>query len=409
MAEQPGVVIVGAGQAGGELAFTLRSKGYPGSVTLIGREPHLPYQRPPLSKDFLLGKTGVDSLFVRPASAYDKHDIDRLLDVEVTHIDRTTKAVICSTGEHLAYDKLVLATGGTARKCALPGSDKPNAYSLRSMADAERLQRALDGVKTLVIVGGGYIGLEIAAAATTLGVATTILEAAPRILTRTTGPEVATFFEEQHRGRGVDVRTSARVVALHGDTAVDEIELAGGERLACDAVIFGIGLIPETTLASNAGLDTVNGVRVDTGMRTSDPDILAVGDCAESEHTLYDRHIRLESVPNALEQARVAAATICGDPVEYTAVPWFWSDQYDLKFQAVGLSTGYDEVVIRGCLTDNSFLACYLKRGEVISVDAVNRPAEFMVAKRLIKQRASVDRAALADDAVPLKSLLRPT
>jgi len=233
------------------------------------------------------------------------------------------------------------------------------------------------------------------------------VEEEPRVLARTAAPEVAAFFESEHRAHGVDLRTGVRVVALHGDDVVEEVEISSGERLPCDAVIFGIGLVPETTLASEAGLDVNVGVRVDRYMRTSDPHILAVGDCSEADHAFYGRHVRLESVPNALEQARVAAGTIRGELVEYGAVPWFWSDQYNLKFQAVGLSSGYDQLVIRGRVTDRSFLAFYLKGDELVSVDAVNRPADFMVAKRLIKQRTRVAPEQFVDEATPLKSLLR--
>jgi 3-phenylpropionate/trans-cinnamate dioxygenase ferredoxin reductase subunit len=406
MTESPGTVIVGAGQAGGELAFTLRSKGSTSPVTLVGREPYLPYQRPPLSKGFLLSTASADSLLIRPESVYDKLDITRLLDTEVTHIDRAAKTVTLSDGRQLDYDTLVLATGGTARRFMLPGASKSNVYYLRAIADVERLRAAFEKTGNLVIVGGGYIGLEIAAAARVRGIATSLVEEAPRHLARTAAPEVAAFFETEHRSRGVNLHTGVRVDALHGNDVVEEVELSNGERLPCNAVIFGIGLVPETTLASNAGLVVHDGIRVDRYLRTSDPDILAVGDCAEAEHAFYGRHVRLESVPNALEQARVAAATIRGETVENGAVPWFWSDQYDIKLQIAGLSSGYDRLVVRGVMSERSFQAFYLLGGEVVSVDSVNRPTDFMVAKRLVKQRAKMDAQKLADEATPLKSFL---
>jgi 3-phenylpropionate/trans-cinnamate dioxygenase ferredoxin reductase component len=408
VATTPGVVIVGAGQAGGELAVGLRSKGWTDPITLIGREPYAPYQRPPLSKDFLLGKVTADSLSVRPSTMYDKLGVTCLLTAEVAAVDRDRKMVQMPGLGSLRYDKLVFATGGNARQYSQPGPSPSNVYYLRTIADAQRLHQDLPAIRSLVIVGGGYIGLEIAAVARTRGIATTVVEEAPRLLARTTGPEVAAFFDKEHRARGVAIRTGVRVEGLGGDGVVEEVVVSNGERLSCDAVIFGIGLVPETTLAVEAGLDVNLGILVDKYLQTHDPDILAIGDCAEAEHAFYGRHVRLESIPNATEQARVAAATICGEKVEYAAVPWFWSDQYDLKYQSVGLSTGHEHVVIRGSMAGRSFLAFYLKDDEVISVESVNRPAEFMIAKKLVKQRVRAPRQTLMDEGAPLKGLLHP-
>jgi 3-phenylpropionate/trans-cinnamate dioxygenase ferredoxin reductase subunit len=405
-----GVVIVGAGYAAGELAARLGIAGVAGPVTMVGDEPHLPYHRPPLSKVFLSGGADTESLLLRPASAYEKFGVAHRSDTRVTHIDRVAGQVTLSDGQKLPYRWLVLATGGRARMLTCPGADLAGVFTLRGIADSVALRGAMQAGGRLAIVGGGYIGLEVAAVAVKSGMNVTLIEAAPRVLARVAGPEISTFYEQVHREAGVVIHTGQTVAALvpqAGDASrVGAVVLADGSRLAADAVVAGVGLIPNTELAADAGLHVDNGIWVDEYCRTEDQHILAIGDCANHPCPFLGRRVRLESVPNALEQARVATDTIAGKLVPYAAVPWFWSDQYDLKLQAVGLADGYDKAVLRGSYAARSFLLFYLRDGVVLAADAVNRAGEFLVARRLVGAAVRADAAALGDATVPLKSLL---
>ncbi|TJY58360.1 pyridine nucleotide-disulfide oxidoreductase [Sinimarinibacterium sp. CAU 1509] len=400
-------VIVGAGQAGCELATALRQQGFEGRIVMIGDEPYLPYRRPPLSKTYLSGEAKLESLFIKPQSTYDKLNVECRIGVTVQAIDRAAHTVSLSDGETLTYTKLALTTGGRARRLSLAGGDAANVHYVRSIADIERLQADFVAGKRLVIIGGGYIGLEAAAVGIKKELKVSVIEALPRVLARVTAPEVSAFYERVHREHGVDLRTGVGVEALEtqGDR-VTAVKLADGTAVPADLVIVGIGLIPGTELAEAAGLEVSNGIVVDAHTQTSDPDILAAGDCTFHDNDFFGRKVRLESVPNAMEQARVAAATICGKDVRYAAVPWFWSDQYDLKLQMVGLNQGYDQIVVRGDMASNSFCAFYLQNGVVIAADAVTRPQDFMVAKKLVAGRVAADAAKLADETVELKSLL---
>jgi 3-phenylpropionate/trans-cinnamate dioxygenase ferredoxin reductase subunit len=402
------IVIVGAGQAGGELATALRQQGFAGRVVLIGDEPYVPYRRPPLSKTFLSGDTTLDSLLLKPRTAYEKHDIECLTGVRVTAIDRAAHTVTLEDGRSIRYDKLALTTGGRPRLLPLAGADKPNVHYVRTIDDIERMRAQFTPGSRLVIIGGGYIGLEAASVGIKKGLSVTVVEAMPRVLARVTAPEVSAFYERVHRGHGVDVRTGVGVAALHGGERVESVELADGTVLPADVVIVGVGLIPNTELAEDAGLEVSNGIVVDQYERTSDPDIVAAGDCANSDNGFLGRRFRLESVPNAIEQGRLAAGTLCGKLVPYKVAPWFWSDQYDLKLQMVGINQGYDRIVIHGSMDANRFVAFYLKDNLVIAADAVNQPQEFMVAKRLVGERIPVDPSRLADPALVLKTLLPP-
>jgi 3-phenylpropionate/trans-cinnamate dioxygenase ferredoxin reductase subunit len=403
------VVIVGAGQAAGELTGALRQQGFTGQITMIGDEPHLPYRRPPLSKAYLSGDMTLEALFLKPAATYEKQGVDCRLGVSVRSIDRQAHQVSLSDGTTLPYDKLVLATGGRVRRLPLPLADAPNVHYVRGIDDIQRLQPQFTQGRRLVIIGGGYIGLEAAAVGTKKGLQVTVIEAMPRVLARVTVPELSAFYERVHRGHGVDIRTGAGVQALEGEAgAVTAVVLSDGQRVPADLVIVGIGLLPNTELAEAAGLAVANGIVVDAFTQTFDPDILACGDCTFHENRFYGCNMRLESVPNALEQARIAAGVLVGKPTPYAAVPWFWSDQYDLKLQMVGLSEGFDTFVVRGSMDANHFIALYLKDGMVIAADAVNRAADFMVAKRLVAERVVATPAQLADESVPLKALLAP-
>ena len=391
----PRVVIVGASHAGTQLAASLRQEGWTGEILLIGEESTLPYQRPPLSKAYLAGKSTLDELAIRSADFYTKQGI-QLLDATVEAIHRSTGHLSLSTGDELPYDKLALCTGAHPRLLSTPGADLPKVCYLRTATDVEMIREAANAGSRAVIIGGGYIGLETAASLRALGLEVTVLEAAERVLERVTAPDVSAFFERIHREEGVIIRTGALVEALAGDSRVREVVLASGESIPADLVIVGIGVEPNTELAAAAGLAVDNGVAIDDQARTSDPNILAAGDCASHKMGRYGRRIRLESVPSAGEQAKVAAATICGKSKEIAALPWFWSDQYDLKLQIAGLNTGHDEVVLSGDPTrDRDFTCLYLRAGQLIAADCINRPRDFMSSKRAIAQQLPIDPAEL--------------
>ncbi|MDC3953980.1 NAD(P)/FAD-dependent oxidoreductase [Polyangium jinanense] len=408
------IVIVGAGQAGGELAAGLRKQGHQGRIVLLGDEPHPPYQRPPLSKGFLQGKVALSDLYLKPLSTYERFDIELRLGTRVEAIDRSARELSLQDGSRLGYDKLVLATGGRARRLSLPGmetAELENLFSVRSISDIETMRAKFVAGNRLLIIGGGYIGLEVAAVAVQLGLQVTVLEAAPRLLSRVTGPEVSTFIEELHHERGVEFRLSCEARGLELDEArqkVRGVHVARHgvpERLDADLVLVGIGLVPNTELASGAGLAVDDGIVVDEYACSADPAILAIGDCANQPSAYMGGRIRLESVPNAIEHARVAAATLMGKREPYAAIPWFWSDQYGLKLQMVGLSAGYEQCITRGSAGGKEFSAFYLKDKRVIAADVIGRPADFMAAKRLVSSRAQVEVTRLGDAAVPLASL----
>jgi 3-phenylpropionate/trans-cinnamate dioxygenase ferredoxin reductase subunit len=400
-----GVVIVGAGQAGGDLTGALRASGYKGPITLIGDEPYAPYRRPPLSKAFLSGEASLESLYLKSPETYARQEVDCRFGIGVERIERSKSAVRLYDGTLVPYQHLVLATGGRARRLSLPGANHPNVHYIRNIEDILKLKEQLLPDKRLLIIGGGYIGLEAASVGIKKGLKVTLIESLDRVLARVTAPELSAFYEKAHHSRGVEIITGTGVHALEGDPLVDAVVLSDGRRLDADLVIVGIGMIPNTELADNAQLKVTNGIAVDAFTRTGDPAIYAIGDCCNHENVFLQRRLRLESVPNAAEQARVCAAAICGKPQPYGAIPWFWSDQYNLKLQMVGLSEGYDELVIRGDMAKESFCAFYLRKGILISADAVNRAQEFMVAKRMVADHASVTAVQLRDETITLKSL----
>lgn len=400
-------IIVGAGQAGCDMTTALRQLGYAGRIIMIGDETALPYRRPPLSKAFLSGDMGEEALYIKPLATYAKQDVDVRTGVQVVSIDRHAHTVTLDNGESLKYDKLALTTGGRARRLPLPGADKPNVHYVRTIEDIKRMKEQFLPGRRLVIIGGGYIGLEAASVGIKKALKVTLVEALPRLLARVTGPELSQYYDGVHRRHGVDIRLGAGVQALEGDgELVEAVVLQDGTKIPADLIIVGIGLIPNTELAEKAGLEVDNGVIVDLYAQTSDPDIVAAGDCTNHDNGFLGRRLRLESVPNASEQARVAAATICGQKVPHAGVPWFWSDQYDLKLQMVGLNQGYEQVVIRGSMETDNFSAFYLKDGVVIAVDTVNRPQDFMIGKKIVAARLKVDPAVLADESVVLKTLV---
>lgn len=398
------VVIIGAGHAGGSVAGFLRQYGFEGPITLIGDEPIPPYQRPPLSKAWLKGEADADSLQLKDPSWWADNGCDLRLNQTVTAIDRAAKTVTVG-GETLAYDALVLATGSRARALPIPGADLDGVLSLRTAADAEHLKAHLGPGKRLAVIGGGYVGLEAAASAMALGGAATIIEREPRVLARVASETVSAFYQAAHARRGVEVLTSASVAALEGDGAVSAVVLADGRRIACDVALVGVGAIANTELAQGSGLDCRDGVIVDAAARTSDPAIWAVGDVTRRPGGIFGGDIRFESVPNALEQAKQAASAIAGRDQPPPEVPWFWSDQYDLKLQMAGLAIDSDRQILRGDPDDARFAVFHL-RGDVIRcVEAVNAPPEFMAGRMMIGKQTPVGPAKLADPAVGMKEV----
>ncbi len=406
-----GIVIIGAGQAAGQAAASLRQAKYDGSITILGDETQPPYQRPPLSKQYLSGELGMDRILVRPEKFYVDQNISLHTGTRVASINTSAKTVTTSSGGSYEYEKLLIATGSRPRMLTIPGSDLSGIHYLRTIDDVDGIRSAMKTAKKVCIVGGGYIGLEVAAVAVTSGLEVTVLEMEERILQRVTTPEMSEYYHELHTGRGVHIMVSTGVSGFEGDGHVATV-LCGDEKIDADLVIVGIGIIPNIELAEAAGLDCSNGITVDEHCRTSDPDIYAAGDCTNHPNPIMGRRLRLESVPNAMEQARVSAANMLGrdkvsDKVSdkvYASVPWFWSDQYELKLQMVGFSADGDTSVLRGDKSTNQFAVFYLRDGKVVSVDAVNSPKEFMVCKQLYGK--TVDPSVLADTNVELKTLL---
>jgi len=401
------VVIVGGGQAGVETAAALRRLQYRGELLILGEEPFPPYRRPPLSKGYLSGAADEASLLVMPPTALDKAGIVFHGGRRVLRIDRHRRALALADGSEQTYDRLVLATGGRARPLPLPGADRPNVLPLRSIADVQAIRAHCRPGARAVIVGGGFIGLEVAAVLRKSGLQVTVLESYPRVMARVTCPQVSAFFERVHREAGVEIRTGVAVAGFSGEAQVSMVHLCNGGEIPADVVIVGAGLIPNTELAQEAGLTVDNGIVVDEYTRSSDPLIHAAGDCANHPNALLGQRLRLESVQNALEQGRAVAQNLMGRQEPYRILPWFWSDQYDLKLQMVGISQDYDQVVFRGNPdSTRAFCAFYLSQGRLIAADSVNRPGEFMLAKKLVAQAAVADPLVLADEAIALRSLV---
>lgn len=398
-----GVVIIGAGHAAGQAAASLRQAKFEGEITIVGDENHIPYQRPPLSKAYLKGDQGADKVYLRAAAFYEDRDINLKLGTTATALDTGTKTVALDSGETLSYEHLLISTGSRPRKLTIDGSDLPGIHYLRTMDDVDGLRDGMREGANLVIVGGGYIGLEVAAVGRELGLNVHVLEMEERILQRVTTPEMSAYYHQLHEGRGVHIHTNTGVTGFAGDGKVQEV-ICGERRFAADIVIVGIGIIPNTELAEAAGIHCDNGIVVDDHCRTSAPDVYAAGDCTNHPNPLLDRRLRLESVPNAMDQARVSTANMLGEDKTYAAIPWFWSDQYELKLQMVGFSADGDTQVLRGDMDANQFAVFYLKDGKVVAADAVNSPKEFMLCKQLVGKTA--DPALLADPQADLKALL---
>ncbi len=404
-------VIVGAGQVAATAVESLRREGYAGRLLLIGEEAEPPYQRPPLSKKYLAGELPAERLAIKPASFYEHAAVELLLGARAVRLDPASHELGLADGRSLRYDRLLLATGGMARRIAVPGSGLEELHYLRTTADAQAIRAALAPPgRRVVVVGGGYIGLEVAATCRTLGHEVLVLEMAERVMNRVVAPAVSKFFATEHARAGVRIETGTTVsgfTARHDAPArVGAVRTGDGREFPADVVVVGVGVLPDDRLAAAAGLACENGIAVDEYCRSSDPDIYAAGDCVSHPSLHYGRRVRLESVDNAFEQAKCAAANMVGRPLVHDKVPWFWSDQYDLKLLIAGLSFDHDRTVLRGRPEDRSFSCCYLREGELLAVDCINHGRDYMAARKLIAERARLDLARLHDPAVPLKELV---
>lgn len=400
------IIVIGASHAGVQLCTSLRQEGWSGEIVLIGDEASLPYQRPPLSKGFIAGDARLDALLIRDPDLYARQNIS-VREGRAVVIDREAHVVTLADGDTLSYSKLALCLGARARTLSLPGADLAGVHALRNADDSLAIRAGLGNARHVVIIGAGYIGLETAASLRQIGLAVTVLESAERVLQRVTAPAVSAFYARVHREEGVDLRTGVAIAALVGDDRVRGVRLTDGEVIPADLVIVGIGVTPNVELAAAAGLSVDNGIVIDAQTRTSDADIVAAGDCASHPCPHYRRRLRLESVPNAAEHARVAAATLCGKIRSLTALPWFWSDQFDLKLQIAGLNTGHDTVVLRGDpAAGRAFTCFYLREGRLIAADCVNRPQDFLFSRQAIGQGLVVAPERLADATRPLQDLL---
>lgn len=402
------VLIVGGGHAGAQVAIALRQGKFDGGVGLLGDEPHPPYERPPLSKAYLLGEKTFEQLQLRPTSFWPEHRIERLPARRVVAVDAAAHRVTLADGAVIGYGRMVWATGGSPRRLGCPGHDLAGVHGIRTRADIDLIRGELDGVRDVAVIGGGYIGLESAAALRKLGLRVAVLEALDRVLARVAGEPLSRFYEAEHRAHGVDVRLGVRIESLQGtDGRVSGVHLADGEFIAAQLVIVGIGIVPAVEPLLAAGADGGNGVDVDKNCRTSLPDVYAVGDCAMHANPYAEGNkVRLESVQNANDQATVAAKAILGVPAPSAALPWFWSEQYDLRLQTVGLSAGHDGCVIRGDPASRSFAVVYTRAGRVVALDCVNSVKDFVQGRQLVTRRLSPSPEQLADASVPLSSLL---
>lgn len=401
-----GILIVGAGQAGASAAIALRQGGYRGPVAMVGAEADLPYERPPLSKDYLAGDKEAERLLLRPPGFWADREIDIRTGTRITAIDPEQRTALSDEGETFAYERLIWAAGGQARRLAVPGGHL--AHVIRTRADVDAIRAALPSVARVLIVGGGYIGLEAAAVLVKQGHAVTLVEAQARLLARVAGPPVSDFFLAEHRRAGVDIRLGTGIAAIEGGERAEAAILAGGERLACDLVIAGVGLVPDVAVLAAAGADCPNGVRVDAHGRTGLPNVYAIGDCALHPNAFADGdEIRIESVQNASDMAKAVAAHILeGEAAApYRACPWFWSNQFDLRLQTVGLSAGSDEMVVRGDPASRTWSLVYLRAGKVTALDCINAARDYVQGRALVERGARIPTHRLADASVPLKAM----
>jgi 3-phenylpropionate/trans-cinnamate dioxygenase ferredoxin reductase subunit len=404
-----GVVIVGAGQAGFQVAASLRQEGFDGPVTLIGDEPGLPYQRPPLSKGFMAGKQAIEGIALRPPPFYEKQRIELLAGDKVIEIDRASRSVSLASGRRVRYETLVLAVGARNRILPLNGAELDGVCYLRTDAEAVGIQDRLKQARNVVVIGGGFIGLELAAAASSLGKSVRVLEAQARLMARAVSPILSDFCRDLHTSRGVGISLGVGLREIAGrEGKVSEVILTDGRAYPADLVLIGIGVIPNAELASAAGLAVANGIVVDQQLRTEDENIYAIGDCADHPNPFAGGRVRIESVQNAIDQAKCVAAAIVGRAQSYQAAPWFWTDQFDMNLQMVGLSGGYDRIVTRGEPESRKFSVFYFKQGRLAAIDSVNRPGDHIVGRKLIANRTPLTPEQAADPSVDLKAIALP-
>jgi 3-phenylpropionate/trans-cinnamate dioxygenase ferredoxin reductase subunit len=406
-----GVVIVGGGQAGYQTAASLRTEGYDGPVFLIGEEAGAPYQRPPLSKAFVLGRQNHTQILLRPESYYQSHRIELLAGEKAVAIDRTARKVRLESGSQLDYDTLVLALGARNRPLPVAGATLEGVCYLRTLAEAIEVKQRLEQTQQVVIIGGGFIGLELAASARTLGKPVTVIEVLPRLMARVVAPVVSEFFLATHRAKGVEILLNAKVQEIQGDLGkVQGVLLDDGRRLPADLVVIGVGIVPHTELALDAGLPIANGISTSEFLRTPDGRVFAIGDCAEHPSVFANSlgagsQVRLESVQNAVDQGVCVARTISGRAAPYSATPWFWSDQFDIRLQMAGLPGGYDRTVVRGAPESGKFSVFYFRNGKLCAVDSVNRPADHLAARKLIGSGTALTPDQAADESVNLRTV----
>jgi len=402
----PGVVIIGTGQAGFQAAASLRTEGYQETITLIGEESHIPYQRPPLSKGFPLGTQDVDAIELRPRAFYRDHRIELITSAKAVAIERAEKQVKLASGARLPYRTLVLAVGARNRKLLVRGAELDGVLYLRSLEEAVVVRDRLKDAREIVVIGGGFIGLEIAAAAATLGKSVTVLEALPRLMSRVVAPAISEFFCNLHTSHGVKVVCGCAVSEIAGSGGkVQGVSLKDGTTSPADLVIVGVGVVPNVELAQGAGLRVANGVAVGENLRTEDENVFAIGDCAEHPCIFAGSRVRLESVQNAADQGQFVAAAIVGRLAAYNALPWFWTDQFEIKLQMAGISHGHDRTAIRGSTKDKNLSVFYFKGDQLLAIDSINRPLDHIVGRRVIAGRVPLTPEQAADESVDLKKL----
>ena len=401
------LVIVGGGQSAAQCVLTLKRNDFKNKITLISEEKHIPYQRPPLSKEYLSDEVALERVYMKSKEFYDQNNVEIISSTKVIAIDRSKKSLTLSNTENLQYENLVLATGSRVRKLEVEGSHLSNINYLRTIEEADQLKKYFKLGKKLVVIGAGYIGLEVAAAAIKKGLGVTVIEMADRVMNRTVDPIISKYFDSLHRSKGAEIILNAALERFEGRKQVEKVICSNGKILEADGVVVGVGIMPNQEIAKSAGLTCNNGIVVDEYGRTEDPFIFACGDCTNHPNPSLNKNLRLESVHNALEQAKTVAFSLIGKPKKYDQVPWFWSDQYEEKLQIVGLSEDYDEIVTRGSMTERNFMLFYLKKGELIAINSVNNPKEFLISKKLVANKLKISSDVLCDQSTDLKNLLK--
>ena len=401
------LVIVGGGQSAAQCVLTLKRNDFKTKITLISEEKHIPYQRPPLSKEYLSDEVTLERVYMKSKEFYDQNNVEIISSTKVIAIDRNKKSLTLSNTENLQYENLVLATGSRVRKLEVEGSHLSNINYLRTIEEADQLKKYFKLGKKLVVIGAGYIGLEVAAAAIKKGLGVTVIEMDDRVMNRTVDPIISKYFDSLHRSKGAEIILNAALERFEGRKEVEKVICSNGKILEADGVVVGVGIIPNQEIAKSAGLKCNNGIVVDKFGRTEDPFIFACGDCTNHPNPSLNKNLRLESVHNALEQAKTVAFSLIGKPEKYDQIPWFWSDQYEEKLQIVGLSGDHDEIVTRGSMAEGNFMLFFLKKGELIAINSVNNPKEFSISKKLVANKLKISSDVLCDQSVDLKGLLK--